>query len=238
MSKKSARKAAKDLLLSGYTHHSYELEEQISNYIFNDAGNQELLEKLTLYTYADVLGPNRIRAMKNGLICAIALLSRTAINYGVDSEQSFALSDYYILEVEKQTTEQSLNALLHELLDHYAEMVHNETYRAYSLQITKAVRYMNKHLYGSCTIQEIAAAVNLNPQYLASLFKKEVGITPSAYLQNIKMKEARTLLLQNDYSVAEIAEILGYCNTSYFIKIFKKTYGKTPKQYIASRPSR
>lgn len=104
----------------------------ISNYIFNDVGNQDLLEQLTLYTYADVLGPNRLRAMKNGLICAIALLSRTVINYGVDSEQSFALSDYYITEVEKQNTEEGLNALLHELLNHYAEMVHNETYRTYS----------------------------------------------------------------------------------------------------------
>ena len=48
------------------------------------------------------------------------------------------------------------------------------------------------------------------------------------------MKEAATLLLQMGESISDIAQALGYCNSSHFIRTFKAVYGVTPKQFVGS----
>lgn len=84
--KSAARKAVRDSLASGYQHHSYEIERQIQDYVLYGKGDSNLASILTIDTYADLLAPDRLRAMKNGAVCAATVLSRTAIEIGVESE--------------------------------------------------------------------------------------------------------------------------------------------------------
>lgn len=234
MSIKEARNRTKDALLSGYRHHPFHLEKKISDYVLKGKGDRTFLNILNLKTYADVLAPNHLRGMKNALICFITALSRSAINLGVGVEQSFALSDYYIFEVELQKDEQQLYDLLYEVLEMYREIVHDELHCTYSLPVIRAIRYINQHIFGSCRVHEIGESIKVNPQYLSTIFKNEVGIEPTVYIRQKKMEEAKNLLLQTQTTVSEIAEALGYCNSSHFITAFKKTYGKTPLQYLNS----
>ncbi|HOO52400.1 MAG TPA: AraC family transcriptional regulator, partial [Alphaproteobacteria bacterium] len=92
--------------------------------------------------------------------------------------------------------------------------------------------YIRAHLYEPIGASEIAQYIDLNQHYFSSLFKKEVGQTPSQYIRNQKMSEALTLLDEGQYSITETAEMLGYCSLSYFSSEFKRVYGQSPKQYI------
>lgn len=231
MSKADALQFVRETQLSGYRHHSYALEHELSDYFLRGLGDSSLMETLNLETYADVLGPDRPRAIKNALICFTAVMSRSVIEYGVDPERSFSLSDYYINEIERHNTIPELQELLNEIISGFRALVQEEDARIYSLPVYRALHYANSHIYGTCSVLEMAESVGYNPQYLATIFKAELGETPTAYIRRKKMTEARALLTQGNCPVGEIALSLGYCSASHFIREFKRFYGKTPKQY-------
>lgn len=222
----------RESMLSGYRHHSYLMERKLSEYFLRGKGDSRLASTLTLETYMDVLAPNRLRAMKNGLICFVAVISRTAIQNGVEGEVSFALSDYYVNAVEESESSAQLQELLVEMQEFYRDLVQEATGRTYSLPVSRAIQFVQRQVYEPCRVSEVALYIGLNPQYFATLFKKEVGMEPSAYIRQCKMKEAKEILMQMRHPVAQIAEELGYCSASHFIAQFRSYYGITPKQML------
>ena len=85
------------------------------------------------------------------------------------------------------------------------------------------------------TVQSIADDLHISPYYLMHLFKEEEGKTSNQYLTEIRMNKAVQMLKTGEYKVYEIAEMLGYKDTTYFSYIFKKTTGHTPREIIANK---
>ena len=83
-------------------------------------------------------------------------------------------------------------------------------------------------------LQELAKQVGLNIKKLKSGFKEYYGSPVFTFLLNYKMELAKTLLIEQQFNVNEIASKLGYSTSSHFIAAFKKKYGITPKQYSIS----
>ncbi|HEY4538017.1 MAG TPA: response regulator [Erysipelothrix sp.] len=100
-----------------------------------------------------------------------------------------------------------------------------------SVPIANAVEYIYKNYQQSISLEEVAKAVDLNPEYLSRCFKKEVGKTYSSFLSNIRLEKAKVLLLETNEQVQYIAESVGYFNVSYFSTLFKKEYGLNPFEY-------
>jgi AraC-like DNA-binding protein len=231
MGHNNARNFMQETLLSGYRHHSYALEKEWSILQQDGFDPASVADYLSLETYADILAPNRLRAMKNSLICFIAVISRSAISYGVDPEKSFSISDYYINEVEQQNTAAALQTTLTNIVAEYQHLVAQAQKEVCSLPVSRALEYIRQHIYGPCNVTDIAHSVGYNPQYLATIFKAEVGHPPIEHIRMLKMQEAKELLLNQNYSVAEISQSLGFCNTSYFIREFKRTCDVTPARF-------
>lgn len=95
--------------------------------------------------------------------------------------------------------------------------------------VNKAIRYMNSNYMKPVCIKEIAYNLGMSESGLCQYFKKITGISPNKYFTKIKLEKAKEML--KDISVTDTAFNLGYLNISYFIAIFKKMYGLTPKQY-------
>ena len=81
------------------------------------------------------------------------------------------------------------------------------------------------------TVSELAESVGLNETYLSKLFKKEMGCTVSEYIRDEKIEEACYLLSFTNKTSIEIATDLSFSSHSYFISVFKKVKGVTPKEY-------
>lgn len=90
--------------------------------------------------------------------------------------------------------------------------------------------YIQTH-YQDINTQELMDLFHFQKDYFNRLIKKKTGMTYSAYLQNIRLKNAKRLLLETELSVSEIAEQVGYHNKGYFYKIFTEKYGLTPAKY-------
>jgi AraC-like DNA-binding protein len=80
-------------------------------------------------------------------------------------------------------------------------------------------------------MEELAGYVQLNETYLSKLFKKETGQSVSEFIRDKKVEEACALLRYSDKTSVEIAADMGFSSHSYFISIFKKVTGMTPKEY-------
>jgi AraC family transcriptional regulator len=80
-------------------------------------------------------------------------------------------------------------------------------------------------------ITELAQYTGLNPSYLSRLFRKETGITVTEYIKTRKIETAKNMLKYSEYLPSQIAAILAFPNQRYFIEVFKKRVGTTPKKY-------
>lgn len=91
--------------------------------------------------------------------------------------------------------------------------------------------YIDEHYQEDIGLKDIASRVYLNPKYVCELFKKETGINFTDYLSFRRMEKAKLFLLDPRFRVADIAGMVGYCDTKYFSKLFKKTTGVNPTEF-------
>lgn len=81
------------------------------------------------------------------------------------------------------------------------------------------------------SIQEVMESLGFSYAHLARLFQKAFGQSPLAYVNTRKLERARLLLDDPRISVKEAADVVGYQDVSYFIRSFRRQFGRTPAQY-------
>ena len=97
--------------------------------------------------------------------------------------------------------------------------------------ITLITRYLQEHLAEEISLSILAEEFHLSAQYISQLFKSEIGVGFLAYLTNIRMEQAKKLLLSTPLPIAEVSEQSGYGDYRVFTKVFKKNENVTPSQY-------
>ncbi|MFY0758514.1 bifunctional transcriptional activator/DNA repair enzyme AdaA [Metabacillus dongyingensis] len=102
--------------------------------------------------------------------------------------------------------------------------------------IEQIVQWIDQHYCESLTLQTLADISHGSPYHLQRLFKRVKGISPSEYVQQIRLEKAIDLLETSGLSISEIGSAVGFSSTPYFITLFKKKLGYTPSSYrIACR---
>ena len=128
-----------------------------------------------------------------------------------------------------------------ELLEHLIAHVLSEQYlygkndrvssRPLSEEVLSTIRYMNVHLNEKIDVDALADRVYLSHTGLIWKFRQELNTTPSQYLILLRLRYAKQLLLDHDYSITEIAELCGYQNPYYFTNVFHQYTGKSPTEF-------
>lgn len=110
------------------------------------------------------------------------------------------------------------------------EQTEAEKYQKNAL-LKEAEHYIHQNLYQPLSLNDVADFLHVNKSYLSTVFKNQTGETISNYINMVKMKEAKKLLLETEDSVSGIAEKLGYSTSKYFIEKFSKSTGMTPAKF-------
>lgn len=98
-------------------------------------------------------------------------------------------------------------------------------------EVIEAKQYVMTHMSEKIVMEEIAHMLFLNASHFSRIFKLETGETFIEFATRAKMERAQEYLLQSEKNVEQIAEMLGYENTSYFIKLFKAFSGMSPVNF-------
>lgn len=218
---------------NGTRHHKY--DEELQLYVMIRDGNMDsvkLAKKLFFSSLSGHLSDVPIKNYKYLFIASITLATRFSIEGGMDEEDAYTASDLYIQKVDSCMDVDAIAQLYEDMIGYFtAKMADIHKHPLYSKPIVGCMDYIYYHLHEKLSIETLAMVVNLNPNYLSGLFKKETGLTISAYITEQRMKAAKNMLLYSDTSQADIASILAFNTQSHFIQVFKKTYGMTPKKY-------
>lgn len=214
-------------------HHSQANEKNMWLYI-KEGNKEKLMEYMEnpLDGEAGILSKNNpLRGQKNLAICNVTLATRAAMEGGLNSELAYTLSDLYIQGIEEINEIKDLQAFITGMLCDFTDKVHNLKEQKYSKVINACLNFIFKHLYEDISLPSLAAQVKLNANYLSGVFKKEVGISVSEYIQKERIEEAKRLLVSSKYSILDIAIWLNFHDQSHFTRSFKKLTGVTPKKY-------
>jgi YesN/AraC family two-component response regulator len=105
--------------------------------------------------------------------------------------------------------------------------------------VENVIRYVQQHFQQDIVLEQLAKNIFFtDPTYLGRVFKKKTGMRFSQYLLSVRMQNAKSMLESGAcLTVAEVASAVGFNDSSYFIQMYKRFYGKTPGQSIKSKPA-
>lgn len=214
-------------------HHTIYYERKLLEYVKHGQKDEVLKSKkaLTISGRMGVLSKRSyLRSQKNIGITMITLATRAAIDGGLHYELAYTLSDLYIQNIEEIDNMNDLDKFLDEALLDFTDRA-KKSHKRYSKPINDCLDYIYSHLYSELNLSTFAEITELHPNYLSTLFRKEVGTPLNIYIQNVKIEEAKTLIKYTKYTLSEISNLLNFYDQSYFSKTFKKIVGITPNQF-------
>lgn len=94
--------------------------------------------------------------------------------------------------------------------------------------------YMENNIYGTLSVKDLCTQFMMGKTQLCKIFRENIGQGPMEYYTDLKMKEAKKLLREKNYSVSQIADKLGYSSIHIFSRAFKKAVGFSPTVYAKS----
>jgi len=213
------------------TRYPYEAERQLIGKvkIGDRTGAREMLNSI-LGTIM-FQNPGDINILKARLVELLSILSRAAVEGGVDIQLMLEKNVDYINKVVNIDNQQDICAWISSALNDFIESVYSSQDAVKMTQIRPAIDFIDIHYDRPLTLADIAKAAFLSVSRLAHLFKEQMGITIIDYLTSVRIDHARRLLLTTEKSCSIICFEVGYNNQSYFTRIFKETVGMTPRQF-------
>lgn len=98
--------------------------------------------------------------------------------------------------------------------------------------VAKVTRYFWEHIDEDITLESVLKLFSVNKNLLNDAFNKEVSMSCMAYLEQLRINTAKSELQYGKHTVSEISVGVGYSDTNYFSKVFKKHTGMTPSEYL------
>ena len=179
-----------------------------------------------------VLSRNALQNIKYHFVVTTAMITRYCIDGGLEPEQAYRLSDFYILKMDSCSTVRQVADLHHEMAkDFTGKMVLQKKSSILSKPVTQCVDYIYSNIKERITIADLAAYTGLSESYLSRVFKQNLGVSISDYIREKKIEKATHLLKYSDKPIIDIANYLSFSSQSHFIQIFEGFMGLTPKKY-------
>jgi ligand-binding sensor protein/AraC-like DNA-binding protein len=194
---------------------------------------KEYYEELPVLSYAEVKEiANMLFSLCNYLVeealdknLILEMYQKTIKKeFEIDSN---TLIGYTIKNMEHGKKEMS-NALLNAYI---GEKTYNNAETSVSNTLKPAIEYIYKNKSENVTVEKMAKVCHISQSYFSRLFAKETGENFSNFSSRLKIEWAKNILEEKNMSINEISDELGFSETGYFIKVFKKYEGVTPAIY-------
>ena len=171
------------------------------------------------------------------------LLSNQFLRFGVPTDLPIADRVFHdadgsvrqiVRQMENEQAEHPTGYL--EMLRCYLTQILVHTVRAYEVRtsnnaINKVVDYLQEHYAHPLSLAALAELTGYTPQYLSSLFGREVGMSIQKFLMRIRIAQACELLDNTNMSIAEIANAVGYQDVQHFSRLFRQHQKQSPRTY-------
>ena len=182
----------------------------------------------------DKIRPLCDMAKRNRIIEALVLSAHTVRVDGMDESDYFNYTSH-INSILELRGEQLIEWAFQKFID-ITGIVKPHSTIDYSNKIVQATKeYLEAHYAEEISLENVAEHVNVSPPYFSKLIKKNTGFNFTDWLSMLRVKKAKELLTNSNFTVKEVCFMVGYKDPNYFSRIFKKKIGMTPSEYIKSK---
>ncbi|MUV36773.1 Regulatory protein PocR [Lentibacillus sp. JNUCC-1] len=216
-----------------FAHPSYTLEQDLLYWVelTDEQRASRVLDQINAAQRAR-LSDSQVRSLKNSLICSCTLFTRATIKAGVTPEYAYDMSDIFIRKIENTNGLDQLHKLEYDMLHHFIQAIRDYRQNPYQNEIVnRAIHYIHENILQPMTLEKISEAINVSPNYLSALFHSVTNIRMNAYINKKKVDESKYFLSHTDSTLLDIALLFGFCNQSYYTRVFKEHNGITPAAF-------
>ena len=225
------------------------LEEQLNKVLSNETSLNEKYKKLSfeeemdrlrklimekdrlkIIEYLETLFDKREFSTKNIFDLSVKiflLIDKISYEFKIDKNIGEDSLISNIIKLFNEKSRENIKYFIILEVDNLLKIMNSNTEK-FSPVIQQIVRKVKEYYYEDLSLKVLANDFNINSSYLGQLFTKEVGMSFSDYLNKEKNSKAKELILNTNMKINDIAKQVGYSDTSYFYRKFKKYYGVSP----------
>lgn len=164
---------------------------------------------------------------------------RHAHESGVSLDEEQARKAYFATPVVSTRKMNSMSELLAVFAEHLSLKCNQISMQAANAEpraIVEARRYIVEHHKENISLAQVAKAVNISVFYFCKLFHKVTGMTFTEFVSRTRVEKARSLLLNRNLRIGEIAYEVGFQSLTHFNRVFRKIVGESPTRYRSHLP--
>lgn len=153
-----------------------------------------------------------------------------------DGENELDFMDCRTL-LEEMEAAHNLDAWALQKMDYIVQAVKEHQYRNTSGAVKMAIDYIEQNYNREISLDDVAKYVGVTPQHFSKIFKQETGTNYVDWITELRLEQAKQLLIESKHTMKEICFLVGYKDPNYFSRIFKKMVGMPPRDFIRRQNS-
>jgi AraC-like DNA-binding protein len=153
------------------------------------------------------------------------------IDAGLDPYACSAEAGIVLMQLSEVRNAEEAEKALEPFLERFMFLARQKTKDPDDVLIEKATSYLEQHISQDLSRERVSRAVGLSPSHFSRLIREKKGRTFTDLLNQYRIERACTLLIRSHHTLAQIASECGFCDQSYFSKVFRRYKGRTPARY-------
>ncbi len=174
-----------------------------------------------IYSYEDVMN-----------VCyKLVLMAKSLLDQQGNSDETSENEIALLEQIKKFEGIDQLIDWIKEFFSNVFDVANSKNKRQFNSIINYVIGNIEKNYMNEIELNGMAQKLFISANYLSTLFKKETGIPFKSYLTNYRLNKAKKLLLDPQYKIYQVANLVGYENEEYLCRLFKSNFGVTCKEY-------
>lgn len=160
--------------------------------------------------------------------------AKVIAEWGIDIERSRLREAYFETKVISPKQHEAMVNLLTIFAQHISLVSNQIVVQQKNAEppfITKAKEFIAENQTEELSLEDVAKAVNMSTFYFCKMFKKATGINFTDYVSRVRIEKAKSLLLNPNLRISEIAYEVGFQSLTHFNRVFKNLLGQSPSEY-------
>lgn len=163
----------------------------------------------------------------------VVMMTRAAVQAGGDPAVILGLNYQSLTALARVADPEAMAAWLCGILEQLIDAIKANTRHPNSVQLARAIEFMEENLAGDLSREEVARAAGLSPSHFSHLMRAKTGWSFTELVTRLRVDRACHLLAHTDQPLAQIALDCGFGDQSYFTRVFRRRTGRTPGDHRA-----
>jgi len=190
---------------------------------------RRLINHVLVHIYS--AGEERSDLLKGLLLELVVMISRAAVEAGAVQSEVLGMNFRFLTQLADIEDDEDLAAWLRQTLEHVFSTIEKQEDFTPPLLLGKALDFMRENLHRDISRDEVARHAGISPSHFSRLLKERTGRSFTELLRQCRVDLACDLLRSTEKSLAEIAAECGFCDQSYFTRVFQDVKSITPRQF-------